>query len=354
MGKFLRAGWMVILAYIAMQLLVEVGSVNHVPNRTALLLVGLLGVAFLTGLLFKHPRSFCQGFCPAGALLSVYGRYTALQLDVRKTSTCDECTSKDCIQEENRHKFDKRSCPSLLRPFNRKASDGCVLCFQCAKVCPHDNMGWGIAGPDSKIRKKILLKPYEAAFIMLAMGSVLHEASEEVPWLITILDRVPEIVSGFAPALEGLFVFLWYIVLLPLAFWSLISVSTYLFGQRGKLGKTLLAAATGAAPIVAIAHFAKAGFKIFSFAGYIPASFSDPVGVQTMQRIASGAESSPGTIVALSLLGWIMLAATLGVAWLAIKWLRDLSDEDLPAARVGMAGTLALFSAILVIWGLAG
>ena len=94
-------------------------------------------------------RPCTRFFCPAGALLSVYGRQTPLQLEARDPEVCETCATKDCIQEENRNKLDKRSCPSLLRPLDRKPSDGCVLCLQCVKVCPHDNMGVGIVAADA-------------------------------------------------------------------------------------------------------------------------------------------------------------------------------------------------------------
>ncbi len=354
LGKFLRAGWMVIAAYLVMQILVEVGDANHIPNRTALLLFGLVGFAFLTGLIFRHPRSFCQSFCPAGALLSVYGRYTPLQLDISKDSVCDECVTKDCIREKNRYRFDKRSCPSLLQPYKREASDGCVLCFQCSKVCPYDNMGWGIVKAGAQVRRKSMLKPFEAVFIMVALGSVFHETAEEVPWFISIFDHVPESLASMAPSWEGVFVFLWYIIVLPAVFWMLVSLLALLFGQKASMGRVMIGAATGAAPVVAIAHFAKASYKIFSFGGYLPAALSDPSGMETAHKILNGSVGSPAALVGLSVVGWIMLAATLFMAWLSLRWMRDLPDEIITVARTAMAGALVLFSSLLVIWGLSG
>jgi polyferredoxin len=74
LGKFLRAGWFIIVLYLALQLLVAGLSIHRVPHYTSIFLLVLLSGAIITGLVFREPRSFCRAFCPAGALLSVYGR----------------------------------------------------------------------------------------------------------------------------------------------------------------------------------------------------------------------------------------------------------------------------------------
>ncbi len=134
LGSFLRAGWVTVVLYLVLQLLVAGISMHRVPHYTALLLWTLMGIALLTGLVFREGRSFCKGLCPAAALLSVYGRSTPLQLEVREPEVCAACRTKDCVLDENRRRFDKRSCPSYLVPYRRHPSDGCILCLQCAKV----------------------------------------------------------------------------------------------------------------------------------------------------------------------------------------------------------------------------
>jgi len=82
LGKLLRSGWFILLAYLLLQILVVGVSVHRVPHYTSLLLVSLLGLALLTGFVFNHPRSFCTSFCPAAALLSVmeYWRWWVVHL----------------------------------------------------------------------------------------------------------------------------------------------------------------------------------------------------------------------------------------------------------------------------------
>jgi polyferredoxin len=355
LGKLLRGGWMIVILYFMLQLLVAGVSIHRVPHYTAILLLVLLGGALVTGLAFRQPRSFCKAFCPAGALLSVYGRYTPIQLEARNPSVCESCPTKDCIRVSNRHRLDKRSCPSLLRPFHRDASDGCVLCLQCAKVCPYGNMGVGIVAPEAPVRRKALLRPYEAAFVMVALGFVAHEVIGEVKWLDAIFHFVPERLAALVAAVPfGPFEAVWFLLLFPLIVWSIIAAIGRLAGHRTGLGTLLLAAATGAAPVVAMAHLAKAAAKLGSWGGFLPLSLHDPKGIDTLKRLIEGTTTAPAAMVGLTVLGWVMLAATLIVAWRAWRWSRQIHAEVIPATRAGLVGASLLFSSVLTIWSWLG
>lgn len=351
LGKFLRAGWLIVVIYLLLQLLVAGISIHRVPHYTSVFLLVLVGGALVTGLVFRESRSFCRAFCPAGALLSVYGRYTPLQLEARDPAVCDACTTRDCVRSENRYRFDKRSCPSLLLPFRREPSDGCVLCLQCAKVCPYGNMGVGLVASDAPVRRKSLLRPFEAAFVMVALGFVAHEVIGEVKWLDGFFHAVPKWLNTLTPSISfGWFEALWFLVVFPLAVWAGIAGLGYLLGHRGGLRILLLAAATGAAPVVAMAHLAKAAAKIASWGGFLPLAVRDPHGIETFNRIAEHSLVAPAGMLGLSIVGWVMLVLTLVMAWKAWSWARQVPVESLIAARSGLAGVAALFSAVLIIW----
>lgn len=300
--------------------------------------------AFITGLVFRDPRSFCRAFCPAGALLSVYGHYTPLQLETRDPSVCEACLTKDCVRVENRGHFDKRSCPSLLTPFRRQPSDGCVLCLQCAKVCPYSNMGIGLVEPEAPMRRKNLLHPFEAVFVMVALGFVAHEVIGEVKWLDDRFHAIPKWWNALLPSIPfGWFEALWFLVLIPLLVWAGISGIGYLMGHRGDIKTLLIAAATGA-------HLAKAVAKITSWGGFLGLAIHDPEGINTFQRIAEHTLAAPAGLMGLSTVGWIMLFIIIMIAWRALNWIRDVPDYVLGAARSGLIVTFILFTSVLVVW----
>ena len=353
MGRFLRAGWATLVIYTVLQLLVAGFSLHRVPHFTALMLAALFGLALVTGLVFRTPRSFCAGFCPAAALLSVYGRFTPLQLSHEKASVCADCETKDCVSSSSRYRFDKRSCSSQLRPFDRDPSDGCVLCLQCAKVCPRDNMGFGVVREGASVRRKALLRPFEAAFVMIALGFVAHEVVGEVKWLDGRFHWVPERLHAMIPGLSfGWFEALWFLFLFPLMVWAFIAAVGFAFGHRRGTRSLLLAAATGAAPVVAIAHLAKAAAKVASWAAFLPRALAEPGGAETFHLIQVGVLATPGRLVGLSLVGWMALLLTVVVGWRAWRWAQQVPSESVIAARSGMMTSVLLFSAVLMMWTL--
>jgi polyferredoxin len=354
LGRFLRAGWVTVMLYVVLQLMVAGFAMHRMPHYTSLMLAALLGLAAVSGLLFSDRRSFCTAFCPASALLSVYGRYTPVQLDIREPAVCDGCATRDCVSAANRDRFDRRSCPSLLQPFRRRHSDGCVTCLQCAKVCPYGNIGFGLVSAASPLSARAPLLPFEVAFVLTAFGFVAHEVLAEVKWLDAWFHVVPERLHALLPAVGfGWFEALWFLALFPLAAWALVAAVSTAAGYRGRLWPLLAAAAAAGAPVVAVAHLAKALAKVGFWGYYFPLALRDPRGVETVRRLADKTLVAPGSLWDLPAVGWVMLFALVWVTFRLVRARRAL----LPAARdaasfVGVTVSVFLFGAILVAWAM--
>ncbi len=353
-GRVLRAGWMTLLLYLLLQTLVVGFALHRVPHFTALMLVFMFTLALVAGLVFRGHRSFCTAFCPAAAILSVYGRFTPAQLSNADPKVCHDCGTRDCVQPGNRDRFDRRSCPSLLRPYDRTPSDGCVLCLQCVKVCPHGNMGYGLTRPAAPVRRGGLLRPFEAGFVLVALGFVAHEVIGEVKWLDGYFHWVPEQLHAWFPQISfGWFEALWFLVLFPLGVWIVAAALGFALGHRRGIGVLLCAAATGAAPVIAIAHLSKALAKISAWVGYLPGALAEPTGGATFAAIQSGALDAPGRIVGLPTFGWVMLLLMAVIGWSAIRWARAVPQEARPAALGGLVTAGVLFGGVLAAWALA-
>jgi ferredoxin len=255
------------------------------------------------------------------------------------------------VAQKNRYKLDKRSCPSLLQPFRRRQSDGCVLCFQCAKVCPYNNVGFGAASPKASSRRHRVLKPYEAFFVILAAGFVGHEVVGEVKWLDEIFHTAPRMLHGLFPSIGfAWFESLWFLVFFPVLLWSLSAGLAYLLGFRSGWKKLLIGAATGAAPVVAVAHLAKAVAKISSWSGFLPVAITDPRGLETFNRLSSKTLPFPDPILSLPILGWVMLVVLVLVFWRGWGWAREAAGESLISARTGLVTVSAFYASVLVLW----
>ncbi len=349
--RLLRAGWITLALYLLMQVLVATIALHRLPHATAWLLVSLLGLAFASGLLFRHPRAFCTAFCPAAALLSVYGRFTPFQLDSRDGRVCDDCRSRDCVRADNRHRLDGRSCPSLLRPYRREASDGCVMCLQCSRSCPHDNVGLGLARPAAPVRRTRPLRAYEAGFALIATGFVAHEVFGEAPGLDPYFHHVPAWLGealGWMPFRwwEGL----WYLALFPALVWGTFLLIARLVRRRQSTGALLIAAATGAAPVIAVAHLAKALAKLAGWAPYLPGALADPAGHATFAALAGGALARPTPLVPLTPIGWFSLLCAVGIAVLSWRWVKELDPGTRGVARAALVVSALLMMGVIASW----
>ncbi|MFH1999586.1 MAG: hypothetical protein ABIK28_07895 [Planctomycetota bacterium] len=103
---------------------------------------------------------------------------------------------------------------------------------------------------------------------MVALGFVSHEVIGEVKWLDAIFHVPPAWQAGLISTVPfGWFEAFWFLLLFQLLVWLDVAGVSRLFGHRGNLKSMLLAAATGAAPVVAMAHLAKAAAKVAFWGG---------------------------------------------------------------------------------------
>jgi hypothetical protein len=157
--------------------------------------------------------------------------------------------------------------------------------------------------------------------------------------------------NRLAPSVSfGWFEGLWFLLLFPFVLWTLTAGVAFLLGHRGGLGLLLRSAATGAAPIVAAAHLAKAVAKVFSWGGYLPLALKEPAGLATFREIADGVMLAPAPLMDLSPIGWLMLLGLAAIGWRSWRWLHEAAAEALPAARAGFAVVLAFFLLALATW----
>ncbi|MBM3472537.1 MAG: hypothetical protein FJX75_04590 [Armatimonadetes bacterium] len=351
LAPWMRAGWLIVVGYVLLQVLVAGLTIHRVPHYTALMLTALLGTAAVTGLLFREPRSFCRSFCPAKALLTAYGRLAAAQLDVRDPQMCADCSTRECVSPDRRHCFEGRSCPSLLQPWARTLSDNCVLCLECAKACPYGNVGLGWVRGTQGARRPQRLVPYEAAFAMIAAGFVAHEVIGEVKPLDARFHLVAQSLHDALPAVDfAWFEALWFLGLFPLLLWSAIALLAFGVGQRGRLRDLLIAAATAAAPVVALAHLAKAAAKVSSWAGFLPLALEDTRGMITFRAIMDHSLAPPAALLGHPAIGGALLASIAVVAWRSRTWMRQALPEHLGAALTGAAVPAVLYAAVLLAW----
>ncbi len=146
---------------------VELGmGVTNVPRVTAYLALAMLGMAVASALIFDR-KAFCRYGCLVGRVSGLYALFSPVELRSTDPATCAGCKTMDCYK--GNAKGD--GCPTFEFPRTMSRNTYCILCTDCIKTCPHDNIAirarpWGadlVQGGKARADEAIL------ALILLSM-----------------------------------------------------------------------------------------------------------------------------------------------------------------------------------------
>lgn len=288
--KFMETGWVTALFYgIILLLIIRTLWAHRFPDRMAWFFLFLFAASLLTGLIFRK-RSFCNYLCPVGRLLGLYATCSPFEWRVSNHEVCNNCKSKDCIAIRHSYRLTSRSCTSNLYPPAITDNRKCLLCTQCMKVCPHDNLSYSLRKPMADFFSGIRLSPVDLFILLFASGLAIWELAEE--WLPArgVLEYLPVEVAGYlgvtGEAANGIHTFFIFIIM-PLLLFLIPSLTGKLLTR-----KTLLESASYFAllmiPVIALGHSVKAIIRITSRLPYYPIAFNDPVGIESANMIAAG------------------------------------------------------------------
>lgn len=319
--RWVISGSIIVALYALIQFLVAGAHINRVPAYTSMFLVGLLAMAFVTGLMFKD-RAFCRGFCPVGQLLATYGRGGMLAVRAGSGETCGACTGKDCLLACNRNRPDTRSCPSLLNPPRLNSNRDCLVCGQCIKSCQPDNMRLLLRRPfhPSDGREPLASWP-TTLFVMLVSGFVTWELFAEWPKGEGAFLTVPHWITQQAGIawLSGYLNGFWALVIVPLVIWIFMAGVVRVFGGGSSLGQTWRRLALPVAVVVAAGHMTKGLAKFVSWAGFLPVAMTDPLGTETIRAMSSRTMVQPVWLLPAPVVAVLGIVLILGGLMFAIR-----------------------------------
>lgn len=347
--RWLAAGWLILVLYASIQMLVAGVHLHRVPHFTAIFLVVLLVTALATGLLIRH-RAFCRGFCPVGLLLGTYGRGGMLAVRAGGPEQCGDCDDRHCVRNCNRTKLDARSCPSLLNPPKLNTNRDCLVCGQCIKACMPDNMQLLLRPPFSKHDAREQLASWPVTFfVMLVSGFVTYELCSEWGAAKSVFVLVPDWVAGRIGVGEGWAKGTWMLFVVPLIVWTLLGLATRALGGARTIGEAWRQLALPFAVVIAAGHMAKGLAKVNSWGGYLPTALSDPAGGATAEAIGSGAVAAPGAWVPMTVVAGAGMVLIITASFLSAREARLANGHraNRPVAASLSIATAAILGLVL-------
>lgn len=283
----LKSGWVITVFYAVVLLLgIRVLSIHRIPQRMAIYMLVLLGTAVIVSLVYQK-RSFCSYVCPVGHLLGLYALIAPFEWRADDLSTCKSCKTKDCVTAKKHYLVVGRSCTSNLYPATINDNRQCLLCTQCLKVCPNDNLRFSIRRSFADFFQAIDLRAAQVAFILLVSGFVIYEVLSEWAVSKSILVWLPNhVVNSLAltgPAADLVIGIVMFIIFPAVLFISVVGAAKLL--SRASPTAVLKAFALLLIPTMASGHLIKAILKMVSRIPYWPYVLSEPAGIETAQKI---------------------------------------------------------------------
>jgi len=355
--SFLRSGYGITILYgIVLLIGVHTLAIHRVPMRMAIYLLFLLGLASFAGFIFER-RAFCRYLCPVGYLLGLYAHISPFEYRVRDEKICEQCKDKPCIRDENAYKLVGRSCGNFLYPPKLTHNGDCILCGECYKVCPNDNIRFSTRplGKDLFARRE--LSTPEAIFILIVSGFIIDELIGDWEKGGKVLHAIPGAILSFLKEgmlksfADGVILFL----VIPFILIGIPGIFYLLRRKKATFGGYLRRYSLAYLPIVAFAHGTKALLKMTSRLPYIKLALADPRGMATAKAIFSDKMRLGSGIISLvspftTILSFLFIGVGVFLSlFIAVRQARREEEGFALAPVLGVAVYSALFVFYLIM-----
>ena len=357
--RWVQSGWLMPLLYFTILFFgIHCFSIHRSPERMAWYMLTLLALSAGVGLLFEK-RAFCAFVCPVGPLLRLYSKMAPVTWRVQDQAVCEGCKTKDCIAARHLYHWQGRSCGNSIYPPAIVGNGECILCTQCAKVCPNDNPTLALRRPFADFVQPEVLRSVEACFLLIVSGFVIYELLTEWKTSEAVLLWAPDYLKAalgiadrwYAGLVHATLIFLG----IPLTLWLSGWVIDRLRGAQWPFPAYLTQFAIAIIPIAAAGHLCKATLKTTTRLAYLPHVAGDPIGLANARAIADGSLKlqAPGFVAAqwpVTILLLTFLSVGLAVSLLALRGIRR-REGRLPVGPAVVAGIYWLILAgTITLW----
>lgn len=112
------------------------------PAGTAWLLVSYFALVVVVDALFQG-APFCKSVCPIGQFNFAASTLSPTEVAVREPSTCASCSGHECLTgvADAGGRVQQRGCETGLFLPEKHGNMDCTFCLDCARACPHGNVG---------------------------------------------------------------------------------------------------------------------------------------------------------------------------------------------------------------------
>lgn len=195
--KFMQNFWLMLILFLVLHWTDATFGLAARPETTLYLALTLFTMAILVSLVFEK-RSFCRYFCPVGAIISPYALVAPIELRNKDPEVCHSCKTRDCVNGNEKG----YACPMMIQPYANERNTYCLMCTECIKTCPHDNISINIRKPFHDIFKegRGFLRTKEVSFslsfiVIFLLGIVPFHNLEMTPTYVGFETAISEVLG---------------------------------------------------------------------------------------------------------------------------------------------------------------
>jgi cytochrome c oxidase assembly factor CtaG len=230
----LRNKWIAVALFVIWLTMYEVGAPWSSPVFTSWIIIGYFFCAFVIDAFFSG-AAFCKWVCPIGQFHFVLSMLSPFEIKALSKSTCDSCTTQDCLRGNEAHRTQlvstqlvsdtnkdpksvirgltpmgsdpksvpRRGCELELFVPTKQGNLDCTFCLDCVRACPHDNVVLAPSFPGLDLVKETyrgsvgsLQRPdYTALMMVVVFGAFANAAG-----MIAPVNRTIDIASQWIGA----------------------------------------------------------------------------------------------------------------------------------------------------------
>jgi cytochrome c oxidase assembly factor CtaG len=144
--RALRSKWLAIALLVLFFWASEAFALWDSPLATAWIVVAYFLASFAVDALFRG-ASFCKYVCPIGQFQFIASLVSPLEVKARSLDVCTRCRTHDCLHGNDR----RPGCETDLFVPRKAGNLDCTFCLDCARACPHDNVGLQLVAPGADL-----------------------------------------------------------------------------------------------------------------------------------------------------------------------------------------------------------
>lgn len=139
------------------------------PAATSIMLLVFIVLVIVIAVTFtskgRGGRIWCRYVCPLGGFIGLYSLVAPLEIKSKDKQVCRSCGKHCAVGTENSY-----ACPMYEYPGGMDRNIYCVMCTECIKACPNDNIGLQTRMFGQDLLKKGEMDEAFKSFIMLGGG----------------------------------------------------------------------------------------------------------------------------------------------------------------------------------------